>query len=257
MALVKATLKDVSNDTEPVEVMFNPTEYSVSTNMTYAEIKVPGLRMPVLQFVRGASRVMSVELFLDHSDRDQISHGAEVAVEQARAAAAGAVSSIAGAIAGPNAADAVGDALGGVDPRATEGGLELELQKLRQYVTIDRHLHAPPIVQFAWGEGRQFTGVVTEFNETFLMFNDLGHVIRAKVKMSIKSYEPAELQYRELDLQSPDRTKTRVVQEGERLDTIAMEEYGDPAEWRTLAAANDIARPRLIRPGDVLVVPPL
>jgi len=257
MALVKATLKDVSNDSDPVEVMFNPTEYSVTTNMTYADINVPGLRMPLLQFVRGQSRVMSVELFLDHSDRDQISHGAAVDAEQARASVAGAVSSVAGAIAGPNAADAVGDALGGVDSRATEGGLELELQKLRQYVTIDKHLHAPPIVQFSWGEGRQFTGVVTEFSETFLMFNDLGHVIRAKAKLSIKSYEPAELQYRELDLQSSDRTKTRVIQEGERLDTIAMEEYGDPGQWRTLAGANDIARPRLIQPGRILLIPPL
>ena len=76
------------------------------------------------------------------------------------------------------------------------------------------------------------------------MFNELGHVVRAKVKLSIKSYEPAEQQYRELDLQSPDRTKTRVVKQGDRLDSIAMEEYGDPAEWRTLAARNDIARPR-------------
>ena len=257
MALVKATLKDVSDDGEPVNVMFNPTEYSVTTNMTYADINVPGLRMPLLQFVRGQSRVMSVEFFLDSSDRDQTSHGTAVAAEQLRAATAGAISAVAGVISGPSAAASVGDALGGLDPRATEGGLELELLKLRKFVTIDKHLHTPPIAQFAWGEGREFTGVITEFSETFLMFNDLGHVIRAKVKISIKSYETAEKQYRELDLQSPDRTKTRVIKEGERLDTIAMEEYGNPREWRTLAVANDIARPRLIRPGDVLIIPPL
>ena len=165
MALVKATLKDVSNDTEAVEVMFNPTEYTVTTNMHYADVNVPGLRMPLLQFVRGQSRVMSVELFLDSSDRDQTSHGVAAALEEARAGAAGALSGAAGAVAGPAAAAAVGDLLGGLDAEAQEGGLEIELEKLRQYVTIDKHLHAPPIVQFAWGEGREFTGVVTEFQK--------------------------------------------------------------------------------------------
>jgi len=236
VGLAKATLKNVSTtdaeEGKPVKVVFNPTEYSVTTNMSYADINVPGLRMPLLQFVRGQSRVMSVELFLDHSDRDQTGLGAS-----AVAATATGVTGQAASI--------------------SENGLEFELQKLRKYVTIDKELHAPPIVQFAWGEGREFTGVVTEFSETFLMFNELGHVVRAKVKMSIKSYETAELQYRELDLQTPDRTRTRVIKEGERLDTIAMEEYGNPREWRTLASANDITRPRLIQPGDILLIPPL
>lgn len=261
MGLVKATLTNVSTtnaeEGEPVEVMFNPTEYSVTTNMSYADINVPGLRMPLLQFVRGQSRVMSVELFLDHSDRDQTGLGADVAPAQALAQGAGAIAGgIVGAFSG-SAGAAVASAIEGLAPSISENGLEFQLVKLRKYVTIDKHLHAPPIVQFAWGEGREFTGVVTEFSENFLMFNEFGHVIRAKVTMSIKSYETAELQYRELDLQSPDRTKTRVVKEGERLDTIAMEEYGNPHEWRTLVAANDIARPRLIRAGDVLLIPPL
>jgi nucleoid-associated protein YgaU len=241
MGLQKATLTNVSTydaeDAKPVEVLFNPTEYSVTTNMNYAAIDVPGLRMPLLQFVRGESRVMSVELFLDYSDRDQTGKtgiGKEI------------VSAALEAVTGS-----------GLPQSQTDTRLETQLAILRKYVTIDKELHAPPIVKFSWGDGRDFTGVVTEFSETFLMFNEMGDVIRARVKLSIKSYEAAELQYRALDLQSPNHTRTRVVKEGERLDTIAMEEYGNPTEWRTLAEANDIARPRLIKPGDVLVIPPL
>lgn len=208
MALEKAKLKNISaTPNTSIDVMFNPTEYSVSTNMNYADINVPGLKMPLVQFVRGDSRVLNVELYLDNSD--------------------------------------------------VEESLEDKLAELRTFVQIDSDIHAPPVVRFEWGRGSQFDGVVTQFTETFQMFNDAGDIIRARVKLAIKSYEVAEVQYRDLNLASPDRTKTRVVKEGDRLDLIAMEEYGNPGEWRTIAKANGIPRPRLLRTGDVLIVPPL
>lgn len=208
MEFVHATLQNISKANQPlISVLFNPTEYSVTTNMNYAEIPVPGLRVPLIQFVRGETKVLTAELFLDRTD--------------------------------------------------TGISLKEDLKALRDFVTIDSDLHAPPVCRFKWGDLDQFDGVVSGFNEKFVLFDEQGKVLRARVTLSLKSYQPAELQYRELNRRSPDRTKTRVVLEGERLDWIASEEYGDPALWTVLAEENGIDRPRLLRPGVLLTIPPL
>src|SRR5882724_11899951 len=70
----KATIRMITakspNDVA-IEVMFNPTEYQITRNMNYADVNVPGLTMPIVQFVRGDSQVLQLELFLDSSDRKQ------------------------------------------------------------------------------------------------------------------------------------------------------------------------------------------
>jgi Contractile injection system tube protein/LysM domain len=215
MALQKAILRSVSHDparssgnipAEGVTVLFNPTEYEITRNVNYAEIAVPGLQVPLLQFVRGDSQVLSVELFLDKT--------------------------------------------------TTRESVAADLAALRGFVTIDSDLHAPPVCQFQWGD-ITFEGVVASFREKFTLFDDSGHILRARVTLSVKSYTPAAVQYREQNLQSPDRTKSRVVHEGDRLEAIAAEEYGDPTQWRVIARANGITRPRLLRLGQVLTIPPL
>lgn len=212
MALVRATLTNISwpeGDARRrvVSVMFNPTEYSITTNMSFADINVPGLRVPLIQFVRGEAKTLSAELFLDRTD--------------------------------------------------TGVSLQEDLNALRGFVTINSDLHAPPVCRFKWGDVDQFDGVMTGFTERFLLFDETGNVLRARVTIALRSYQPADLQYRELKYKSPDRTKSRVVREDERLDHIAAEEYGDPAFWRVLATHNNIDHPRLLRAGDVLTVPPL
>lgn len=66
MALQKATLSNVSvYPAVPVEVQFNPTEYGIDSGANYAELQVPGLGGPILQFVRGEATTLNLELFLD------------------------------------------------------------------------------------------------------------------------------------------------------------------------------------------------
>lgn len=66
MGLTKAKLWNDSLATpEAIEVLFNPTEYSVDEGVHYADLPVPGLQTPLLQFVRGESGSLSLELFLD------------------------------------------------------------------------------------------------------------------------------------------------------------------------------------------------
>src|SRR5262245_58781322 len=53
---------------QKLEVEFNPTELSVERNTSYAEVTIPGLDAPVLQWVRGDGGTVSFELFLDVTD---------------------------------------------------------------------------------------------------------------------------------------------------------------------------------------------
>ncbi len=49
-----------------IQVMFNPEEgYSLDSGNTFAEIGIPGLGTPPIQYVRGNSRSLRIELFFD------------------------------------------------------------------------------------------------------------------------------------------------------------------------------------------------
>jgi hypothetical protein len=211
MALVKATLTDVSHAAgDPqqtvVTVLFNPTDLSVDRGSHYATMPVPGLSMPILQYIRGVSDVLTLDLFLDRTDQNS--------------------------------------------------DIENDLARIASFVVIDSGLHAPPVVEFAWGKFA-FTSVVTSFRQKMTLFSEDGRTLRARVTLSLRSYKSAEVQLRDLKLSSPDRTHARVLREGETLAHIANEAYGDPRMWRPIALANNITRPRFIPPGTPLLIPAL
>lgn len=189
---------------EHFDLPFNPTEYGIDRGATYAEIRVPGLDTPILQWIRGDGDVLSVKVFLDATNR--------------------------------------------------RDNVEEQLNKLRSLVTYDRELHAPPVVRFAWGT-ESFEGVVTSLKEAFALFDANGRIVRATVTIAMKRYKAVEVQLRERNSHSPDRTRVRVVREGDTLASLATEAYGDPRHWRVIAQANDIDRPRFLSPGTSLRIP--
>ena len=65
MALAKASIQAIRPERDAIPFLFNPTQYTLDAGNQIAEIGVPGLAAPVLQFVRGASRTLSLELLLD------------------------------------------------------------------------------------------------------------------------------------------------------------------------------------------------
>jgi hypothetical protein len=48
-----------------IDVLFNPTNYSVDKANLIAEIGVPGLEAPILQYVHGNTRTLTMELYFD------------------------------------------------------------------------------------------------------------------------------------------------------------------------------------------------
>ena len=68
--LVKAHLEILvpTVDDPVIPLRFNPTEYQVQKTNTFAEIAIPGLESPPIQFIRGASEKLTADLLVDTSD---------------------------------------------------------------------------------------------------------------------------------------------------------------------------------------------
>ncbi len=127
-----------------------------------------------------------------------------------------------------------------------------------QLVKIQPKTHAPPRIRFTWGKKLSFKAIVESVQRKFTLFSPQGIPLRATLSVSFREYKTLEEQVAELNLQSADQSKTRVVQRGDTLSRIAAEEYNDPAAWRSIADANpSISNPRRLEPGTILRIPPL
>jgi phage tail protein X len=70
MSLTKAVIEIDPRDRGPhlpasITVQFNPAEYSLSKGAQIAEIAIPGIDSPILQFVRGQNEKLTLDLFFD------------------------------------------------------------------------------------------------------------------------------------------------------------------------------------------------
>jgi len=222
MSLVKAVIEVLDKDAvdesrglpRRIEVQFNPTEYTLAKGAQIAEINIPGIDSPVLQFIRGQNEKLTLDLFYD------------------------------------NTSQGMGESAEDVRQRT---------RSIYQLVKIQPKTHAPPRIRFTWGQGLSFDAIVESVQQKFTLFNPNGVPLRATLSVSFREYKTLEKQLAELNLQSSDHTKRRVVKRGDTLTRIAAEEYDDPREWRRIAEANPetAADPRRLEPGAALVIPPL
>src|SRR5947209_7995578 len=61
--------------------LFNPERYTLNKGVQYAEIAVPGLDSPVLQFVRGQNEKITLELFFDTTKYGMVDNVRDVRTE--------------------------------------------------------------------------------------------------------------------------------------------------------------------------------
>jgi nucleoid-associated protein YgaU len=67
-ATVEVEAKAVNADRglkERLDVQFNPTEYTLEKGAQIAEIAIPGIDSPILQFIRGQNERLTLDLFFD------------------------------------------------------------------------------------------------------------------------------------------------------------------------------------------------
>jgi nucleoid-associated protein YgaU len=218
--LVKAFLTRKDNPTLVVPCLFNPKELSVEKSNQFAEVNVPGLPSPIFQFVRGNARSVTMDLFFDTYEE-----GIDVRVFTDR-------------ITGWDAGSMFSKL-----PGASKGLMD-----------IDSDLHAPPVCLFIWG-AFIFQCIIERVSKRFTMFLPEGIPVRATLSVTLKEYREVEVQVKEISLQSSDLTKRWVVTQGDSLWSIAAKEYGNPGDWRLIAEANNIDNPRILSPGQALVIP--
>lgn len=115
----------------------------------------------------------------------------------------------------------------------------------------------PPVVQLSWGSPGPvgsdfpFTGVVTNLQQSFVLFRSTGEPVRANLTLSLTEFIDAEQNQRETD---PDLT-TYTVKRSDTLSAIAQRMYRDPTLWRVIADANGLDDPRRLVVGARLTIP--
>ena len=209
-----------------VDVQFNPSELSTSKGARIAEIAIPGIDSPILQFVRGENETVTLELFFDTTED-------------------------------------------GTEANATP--VTTLTNQFYALVKMSGNEHAPPRCRFNWGEEfpgliqqegsvsgvrKAFDCIVESIEQRFTMFSPEGIPLRATLTVSLREYTTLNKQLERLNLRSADHTRVHRVRRGETLPQIAYDTYGSVDQWRKIARANDILRPRDLEPGTVLVLPP-
>jgi hypothetical protein len=218
----------VNLDAKPAKrmtVQFNPTELNFSKSAQFAEIAIPGLDQPVLQFTRGGTETVSIELFFDTTD------------------------------------EGMNDSVMSVTDKVTDFyNLVKQDPDTHAAPRCCFYWGAPP---FDEDQGKNpvsyapyyFNCVVESIDRKFTVFSPEGIPLRARVTVKLREYKTVEQMVSQLN--SADRTKARVLKRRERLDQISAGEYDTPAEWRRIAEANDLDDPRRVPPGTVLKLPPM
>jgi len=123
------------------------------------------------------------------------------------------------------------------------------------YVTTNKK---PPQCQFIWGMFLSFKAYITSINQKFTLFLSDGRPVRSTMDVSFKqaTNEKSPPPQNPTTVCKPGY-RTRRVMQGETLDWIAFEEYGDANRWRLIADTNKLDDPRSLKEGLVLAIPPL
>ncbi|MBV9759632.1 MAG: hypothetical protein JO340_03620 [Acidobacteriaceae bacterium] len=220
MQLAKLTF--ITEDgSQTIQALYNPEKYSVNKSVQYAEIGIPGLDEPVLQFIRGQNEKVTLDLFFDTTEQGMADSVADV-----RTLTLSVYNLL------------IVDTETHAPPRfSIEWGAGYSL----------------------FGQG--FTSqlcVLESMNEEFTLFAPTGEPLRAKLTVTIRMAASVELQFKENPRHSPDRTTMVTVSRGQRISDIAYQQYGDPTQWRPIADANpSIGNPRFLTAGTILTIPSL
>jgi hypothetical protein len=115
----------------------------------------------------------------------------------------------------------------------------------------------PPMVLFQWGTTWSFEAVITDISQKFTLFRDDGTPVRATLDVTfLQAKEEMRFPGQNPTTIGKSGYKCRVVEEGDSIDWIAYDEYGDSAMWRFIADTNKLDNPRRLRPGQILAIAP-
>ena len=231
VAKMTITPKEGKKAGKKITVLYNPQSYTRQKSVNYQPISLLGSDAPIVQFQSGGMESLQFDLFFD-----SVSAGAEI---------------------GGKLSDRLKFGGNSLLPTIT-GGIDVRdyTRKITALSYVDSNLHRPPKLKIEWAS-LQFEGFLAACNERFLRFDEQGQPVRAILSCTFIEHREISKLFVANPLNSPDTTKYHTVRQGDSLWSLAAEEYGDPAQWRSIAAANGITNPRRLRTGETLVVPAL
>ena len=228
--LAKAQMQRLKADGSPVgaplEVSFNPTEYTLNKGAQIAEIPIPGLGAPMLQFVRGQAESLTVELFFDTTDEGGTGGDAKSVTEK--------TDPFYQLIKVDPNTRALPVVLFSWGSDAFPGG--------RDYQTLGPNRHG-------------FKGIVETVRQRFTLFSSLGKPLRATISLSLKEYKTLGELVAEQTAGGSDRPQTQTAEEGQAVTDVVEQNGGDGSDWRSTAEANDIDDAEDLEPGQVIEMP--
>lgn len=201
-----------------IECWFNPSQYSIVKSNTWTTRSAAGASLPSAQFGGGNPRELTVDLLFD---------------------------------AGPD-----GDVSGATD-------------RLFQMMEVDPGLEKgaarkarPPTLKLSWGAFLSFTAVCRQLDVQFTLFRGDGTPTRASATLRLVQVEKDQRSGRGTappgqnpTTRSDARLRAHVVREGDSLQSIAYEHYGDATRWRPIAEQNGIDDPLRLPRGRSLSIP--
>jgi hypothetical protein len=216
--LEEATIIDVNNPGNVVRCMFRPKELAFSKQNTWTMSPVKGRNIPKPQFGGGGAMQLQMELFFDTTDNG---------IERA------------------------------TDVRAATKALWKMMLIAPQRRNPETRKGEPPKVQFQWGRMLSFTAVIQQINQRFTLFKPDGTPVRATLNVTFQQYTDEEYVPQNPTSAGSGGYRVHRVKEGDIIDVIAYQEYGDAKLWRLLADANNLEDPMRLRPGQILSIPSL
>ena len=213
------------------QVLYNPESYTQSREVRYAQSQGISTNTPVVQFAGGGAETLQFKLFFD-----SMSSGSEVGggvVDKAK-------------FLGNSLLPSIGKL---IDVRTYTN-------KVYKLMEIDPDKHVPPLVKLKWST-LQFKGFLVSCSIQFVRFSEQGTPLRAWMDCTFQEYISPDKAHKPRPLESPDTTKYRTVHAGDSLWALSAKEYGQPEQWRSIADANRLSNPRLLRSGERLVLPAL
>jgi hypothetical protein len=215
-----------SGEMEFIPVKYNPTELTFNKAAQIAELSIPGLDSPLLQFVRGQTETLNVDLFFDTTE-DGMGEGATSVT---------------------TFTDRIYE-LVKIEP-------ERHAPPICSFIWNDKFPGCDVSENIGNQRRNEFQCVVESVRQRFTLFSSEGVPLRATLSVSLREYKSLDEQLRQLNLTSPDRSHSHVLRGGETLSGLAGRYYRRPGDWRAIAEDNGILDPRRLDAGTQVSIPP-
>jgi hypothetical protein len=214
-------LQITGSDGTSLTCHYNPTDVNVETSASWRATATPASeKAPPRQFIGTNARSVGMTLLFDDS---WLGFGAL------------------GGLLGGSVQDKVNQLLDWTNPTAA---------------SITARQPNPPTLTIFWGDHTKlaFHVYMSSVNATYSEFSMTGEPSRAKVVVKFTEVPMASPGQNPTSGTIPGR-RTHLMTAGDSLHSVAQREYGKPALWRGLAAANGIDDPFRVPVGTSVLIP--